>query len=710
MNRLAFVLLFTLPTVSAAETKNWPQFRGANVDGLAEGDTLPDTWSTTENVVWKTPLPGWGWSSPVIWGNRIFVTSAASEEALKRPKVGGYPGGRVHPKDVHRWMTYCLDFDTGKIVWQREAHKGVPPEQRHPRNSYANATPITDGERVYAYFGNIGLFCYDMAGRKLWERRWGSFPIRGGWGPGASPVLHGDRLFLVNDNEKSSFMVALDKRSGKEIWRIKRRERSNWSTPYVWENKLRTEIVTIGTGRIRSYGLDGKLLWELAGTSGLVSLTPVAKHGLLYVGAGYHYGPIYAVRPGAAGDITLKDGETSNTWIAWSHPRGSSIHPCYLISGGRLYVLFDAGILICYDAKTGKVVFPRRRLKTGSSRGRFYASPWAYNGKLFLLNEDGTTLVVEDGPEFKLLGRNVLGDNTWATPAIARGSLFIRTYTSLYRLQKRKAESGRRKAESKVGKSKVEGRLLRAIFPISDVRPSTFDPRLSDLRLPALDSFTTHYSPLTTHQPAKRSWTKSLKDRSKRGTLHDVRQFVRGDSGKWNDEARLQRVPPVSRKPAKVLLDDWAAALLEKQIHFKPDDENWLLFHSRQLNDNDRLWVEKIERKGNRFTIVAAEAVWGGRYGKNFTYHSVLGVNLGKLPPGKYEAKWIVKPLDFRAFEKPAMPRNARNNWPKDERAADRKASELTLTLTVGVKGSGVENSKLRPAVDRKLGIIPPQF
>ncbi len=422
-----------LATSLSAETIQWPQFRGARTDGLAEGETLPDTWSTTENVVWKAELPGWGWSSPVVWDNRILVTAAISENEREKLTVGGYPGGHVMPTDVHRWVTFCLDFDTGKIIWQREAHRGVPPEERHPKNSYANATPITDGQRIYAYIGNIGLFCYDMDGNKLWERTWGSFPMRGGWGPGASPVLHDDRIYVVNDNERESFMVALNAVTGDEIWRVDREERSNWSTPYVWKNELRTEIVTIGTGKVRSYDLDGNVLWELTGTSGLVSQTPVAKDGLLYVGAGYHYGPLYAIRPGAPGDISLDGGETSNQWIAWSQRRGSSIHPCYLISEERLYVLFDAGLFACFHAKTGETVFPRQRLNTGG--GRFYASPWSYNGKIFLLNEDGTTWVVEDGPEFKIIRKNVLDDYTWATPAIARGSLFIRTYTGLYRLQ-----------------------------------------------------------------------------------------------------------------------------------------------------------------------------------------------------------------------------------------------------------------------------------
>jgi outer membrane protein assembly factor BamB len=435
MKRFASIglLLLIMARTAASQTMNWPQFRGAHSDGLADGASLPDTWSTTENVVWKADVPGWGWSSPVIWGDKIFVTSAVSEREREKLVVGGYPGGHVKPTDVHRWMTYCLDFDTGKIVWEREAYQGVPPEERHPKNSYANATPITDGEHVFAYMENIGLFCYDLGGDKLWEQRWGSFPMRGGWGPGASPVLHQDRIYLVNDNERMSFMVALDKNSGREIWRVDRQEQSNWSTPYIWEHEGRTEIVTIGTAKVRSYDLDGKVLWELSGTSGLVSLMPLARHGLLYVGAGYHYGPLYAIRPGAAGDISLAAGETSNASIAWSQPRSSSIHPCYLISDDRLYVLFDAGLVICLNAKTGETIFPRQRLNTGG--GRFYASPWAYNGKVFLLNEDGTTWVIEDGPEFKVIRKNALDDYAWATPAIARGSLFIRTYSGLYRIQ-----------------------------------------------------------------------------------------------------------------------------------------------------------------------------------------------------------------------------------------------------------------------------------
>jgi len=423
--------------LNAAETSNWPQYRGANSDGLGEGATLPETWSDTENVVWKVKVPGWGWSSPIVWGDKVFVTAAVGEKEQPTPRVGGYPGGHVGVGEVHRWMLYCLDFESGKILWEFEAHKGIPPQMRHPRNSFASETPVTDGEHVYAYFANIGLFCCDMYGHKLWERRWPSYPMRDGWNTGTSPVLHGGRIFIQNDNEQESFLETLDKLTGKTLWRVSREERSSWSTPYVWESGKRTELVTIGMNKIRSYAPeDGSVIWELRGTAGLVSQIPQSKHGLLYAGAGYHYGPLYAIRPGAQGDITLQGDATSNPWIVWTQKHGSSIHPGYLISGDRLFVCYDSGLLGCFNAKTGAEIIPKTRLNANG--GRFYASPWSYNGRIFMLNENGDTWVIDDGPEYKLLHKNPLGDVAWATPAIAGGSLFIRTYSWIFRLQNKK--------------------------------------------------------------------------------------------------------------------------------------------------------------------------------------------------------------------------------------------------------------------------------
>lgn len=435
---------FLLPLLAAwlpalawsGETEHWPQFRGAQADGMGEGATLPESWSATENVVWKVRVPGWGWSSPIVWGNRVFVTSAVGETELPTPSVGGYPGGHIGSGEVHRWMLFCFDTESGRLLWEYEAHRGIPPQPRHPRSSFANKTPVTDGQRVYAYFANIGLFCVDLDGRELWERRWPSYPMRDGWNTGSSPVLADGRVFIQNDNEQESFVEALDAASGRTLWRMPREERSTWSTPYLWDSGARRELVTIGMNRIRSYApADGRLLWELRGTAGLVSQTPLARHGLLYAGAGYHYGPLYAIRPGAQGDITLPAGETRSDWVAWSQKRGSSIHPGYLISGDRLFVCYDSGLLGCFDAKTGEEVLAKTRLDTRG--GRFYASPWSYNGRIFLLNENGDTWVIEDAPTYRLVRKNSLGDVAWATPAIARGSLYLRTYAWLFRLQQR---------------------------------------------------------------------------------------------------------------------------------------------------------------------------------------------------------------------------------------------------------------------------------
>jgi outer membrane protein assembly factor BamB len=333
-------------------------------------------------------------------------------------------------------MVYCLDWSTGKIVWEREAHKGVPEMPHHIKNTYASETPVTDGERVYAYFGNVGLFCYDWHGKQLWSCRFGAFPIVFGWGTAASPVLYKDRVYVLNDNEKQSFLAALDKRTGKEVWRVERDEKSNWATPFIWENDQRTEIITCGKNRVRSYDLDGKLLWELRGMSSIVIPTPLAKFGLLYISSGYILDakrPIFAIRPGATGDITLKDGETSNAFIAWYQKQAGPYNPSPLVYGDYLYVLYDRGFLSCYDARTGKEIYSKERIDPKANA--FTSSPWAYDGKVFCLSEDGDTFVIKAGPKYELLGKNSLDEMCMATPAIARRSLILRTASKLYRIE-----------------------------------------------------------------------------------------------------------------------------------------------------------------------------------------------------------------------------------------------------------------------------------
>jgi outer membrane protein assembly factor BamB len=439
MRRLvhAVILLLAFIVVPLA-ADNWPQFRGPQAGVVADDPALPETWSATENVVWKADVPGSGWSSPIIWGDHVIVTAAVTLADAERPKPGLYLGTFItQPKGEYRWIVYDFDFRTGKLRWQREVKNALPSTAKHLKNSYASETPVTDGERVYAYFANVGIFTFDMSGKPLWSKPMGPFVLRNGWGSGSSPVLYRDRLYVVNDNDTQSFLAAYDRVTGAEVWRVDRQEGTNWTTPFVWENDRRTEIVTAGSDRTRSYGLDGKLLWELKGMSTIAIPTPFARNGLLFVTSGYvadQLRPTYAIRPGAAGDISLKPGETSNDFIVWSNPTLGPYNPTPLAYGDYLYTLFDRGFLTCHDVKTGKEIYARQRISAEASG--FSASPWAYNGKIFVMSEDGDTFVIQAGPEFKLLGKNSLSELTLATPAIANQSVVVRTASALYRIAK----------------------------------------------------------------------------------------------------------------------------------------------------------------------------------------------------------------------------------------------------------------------------------
>jgi outer membrane protein assembly factor BamB len=439
--RLAPLLsLLIAGAAPAAElVTNWPQFRGPGALGVADNPGLPDRWSTHENVAWKIDVPGRGWSSPIVWGERVFLTTVVSEGEVELPKKGLYFGGerKEIPQAAHRWLVLCLDLKSGRELWRREAHRGAPPNSLHVKNTYASETPVTDGQRVYAYFGNVGMFCYDFAGNKLWSTNWPPVKTRNAWGSAGSPVLHQDRLFIVNDNDENAFAAALDARTGRQLWRVDRDEKSNWATPCVWQNDQRIELITPGTRKVRSYDLDGKLLWEFGGMSSIVIPTPFSKFGLLYVCSGYvgdKVRPVFAIKPGASGDISLKPGETNNAFIAWHHPAAGPYNPSPVLYGDYFYVLFDFGFLSCHDARTGRQIYEKERIRPEPTS--FTASPWAANGKLFALSEDGDTFVVQAGPEYRLLHRNPLDEMCMATPALAGDRLLIRTLTKLYCIRK----------------------------------------------------------------------------------------------------------------------------------------------------------------------------------------------------------------------------------------------------------------------------------
>jgi outer membrane protein assembly factor BamB len=437
----AWAVLLGLPV--AARADSWPQFRGPGGRGISDSPGFPEEWGPEKNVVWKTPISGRGWSSPVVWGSKIFITTAVSEGEDEAPKKGLFLGGeRKEPSQhVHRFLVICVDLETGKIAWESAVYRGKPAGTHHVKNTYASETPVVDGERVYSYFGHLGLFAHDMDGKLAWEKRLPSYKTRYGWGTASSPVLHEGKIYIVNDNEEKSFVAAFDARTGDEVWRVARDEKSNWATPLVWSNELRTEIVTSGSGKVRSYGLDGKLLWELSGMSSITIPTPFAAHGLLYVGSGFVMDPqrpMYAVRPGASGDISLRKDETSSAFIAWSDSKAAPYNPSFLVAGDHLYVLLDRGFLTCREAKTGKLVYDKKRLSDDASA--FTASPWSDGERVFCLSEDGDTFVVQGGSEFKVLRRNPLGEMCMATPAIAGGSLIVRSLSHLWRIAGARSE------------------------------------------------------------------------------------------------------------------------------------------------------------------------------------------------------------------------------------------------------------------------------
>jgi outer membrane protein assembly factor BamB len=526
---------------SRAAASDWPQFRGPNGAGVAEGAKLPDVWSAEKNVQWKVAVPGVAWSSPIVWGDRIFVTTAVTanqrkpradgggrqrfggaggrpgarpdenpnppdgpqsgqnptapdaerpgnnRDAANAPRPGMRPGGgfggrpgggfgrsKTPPDAIYQWEVLCLDRGTGSTLWKQTSLEAKPRTATHGSNTYASETPVTDGERVYAYFGMHGLFCYDMTGKLLWQKDLGSYPMVMGWGTSSSPALDEERVYVQCDNEEKSFLVTLDKRTGDERWRVERNDHSSWSTPLVWRNKLRTEVVTLGSPMLRSYDpATGKQLWELNMGGGQPSSTPVADAEMLYAGLGGRGmptgggrgrmrpgaaedepasggrigaggggagggGALYAIRAGAEGDISLKSGEKSNAGVAWMASRAAPEMASPLAYQGYVYTFSrNGGIATCLDAKTGKEVY-KQRIPDAKS---FWASPWANDGRIYCLDDGGTTHILAAGPEFKILGTNTIGEMFWASPAAADDAVFLRSVENLYCIRAKSAEA-----------------------------------------------------------------------------------------------------------------------------------------------------------------------------------------------------------------------------------------------------------------------------
>jgi len=436
---LTVTMLLAVPVV-AQKAINWPSFRGAYATGIAENQNLPETWDGEKgvNIKWKTRIPGLAHSSPVVWADRVFVTTAISSRANATFKPGLYGDGDASDdRAPHEWKLMCLDKRTGKVLWDRVAYQGVPLEKRHIKSTYANATPATDGRYVVAFFGSQGLYAYDLTGRLIWKQQLGR--LNAGaydipsyeWGTASSPIIFKDLVIVQCDQQQGSFIQAFDIRSGKSVWKTAREELPSWCTPTIYPGKNRTELITNAPNFIRGYDpSNGKELWRLGGSSKITAPTPVFDGDYIVVASGRRPEmPLFVIRAGATGDITLPEGKTSSQHVLWSRQRVGPYMPTPLIYRGYLYILRNQGILSCYELASGEEKYTERIPHQGSG---FSGSPVAADGKIYLPSEDGDIFVVTAGPSFRLAGKNPVGQLLMATPAISDGIMFVRAEHELF--------------------------------------------------------------------------------------------------------------------------------------------------------------------------------------------------------------------------------------------------------------------------------------
>ena len=429
---------------TSTSAQQWPSFRGMNASGIADGHPTAVTWNVTtgENLGWKTPVPGLAVSSPIVWGNRVFVSTAVSSDPSQAIKTGLY--GDVEPvtdASKHSWHLIAIDKTSGKVVWDRVTYEGIPKTKRHPKSSQASPTPVTDGTHVVVSFGSQGLYAYDFDGKLLWQKDLGVlnagwfFDPDYEWGVGSSPIIYKNMVIVQCDIQRNSFIAAFDSATGKELWRTTRDEIPSWSTPTIAEIAGRTELITQATTFIRGYDpSNGRELWRLSGNSEITIPTPIVGPGFVIVTNGYRgVQPIFAIKPGATGDITPKEGQTKSDAIVWSTNRGGPYIPTPVVYGDQLYILQNNGVLSAYKAATGDRVY-QQRLGEG---GAFSASLVAADGKIYCSSEDGDVYVVKAGPAFELLAKNAMGETLMATPAVSDGLLIFRGSKNVYAIKPR---------------------------------------------------------------------------------------------------------------------------------------------------------------------------------------------------------------------------------------------------------------------------------
>jgi outer membrane protein assembly factor BamB len=443
-----FAAVFQLLSLQIAGQINpdrqWTAFRGNFSSGVMDNANLPETFDVDKmtNIRWKTEIPGLGLSSPVIWGNKIFITSAISQADREGFKPGIY--GDISPvrdSSVHEWKVFCIDKNTGKMIWEKTSYKGIPRMKRHPKSTHANTSVATDGKYVAAFFGSEGLFCYDMNGTLLWQKNFGLlksvfFAVRSAeWEFASSPIIYNGILVIQCDVLDNSFIAAYDVKTGKELWKTQRDEYPGWCTPNIYTNAGKAYVAVNGYKNRGGYDLaTGLEVWKMSGGGDIQIPTPIIGKDLIYFNSAHgKSSPIIAVKTNATGDITLKDSETTNNYIQWSLPRGGSYMHTLLLYNNRLYNVNWNGALICLDPFTGKEIY---NAKLGNTKS-FIASPVASDGKIYIIDENGTVYIVKDGDTFNLLAEIPMNDICLSAPAITDGMIIFRTQKYLIAVGKK---------------------------------------------------------------------------------------------------------------------------------------------------------------------------------------------------------------------------------------------------------------------------------
>jgi len=472
---LAFAVVGGIGSAAAsAQQATWPQFRGPDFNPVSNNKNLPTKWSKTENVEWSTDITGRGWSSPVVAGDKIFITSVVTEGESKKPQVGvdfsndyvaeltkkGLSQEEVTkkvlgrdiemPEEVSlRYNLICVELSSGKKLWEKEFFAGRPPVGRHRKNSFCSESVVTDGKHLFVYVTSLGLFCYDFDGNQVWKKDLKKYPVYLNFGTGASPIVVDNQVIITNDNEETSLIASYNKSDGKLLWEKKDlipadfpkgMPKSGWVTPFLWKNKKRTEIVTIRSGIAISFDLQGNVLWKMKGMRPGTAASSFAAEGLLYVNTG-RGGAMVAMKPGAKGEITVpkKKEDKLHESLSWVERRAGTYIPTAVAYDGGLYVLADKGILARRELDTGELTY-KKRIKPVKQKGKpgradFTSSPWAYGGRVFCLSEQGDTYVITAEDDYELQHVNSLGDMCLATPAIVGDRLIIRTEKKLYSIR-----------------------------------------------------------------------------------------------------------------------------------------------------------------------------------------------------------------------------------------------------------------------------------